>query len=365
MQSANPQPAYPPQAIAAEQTDMPVGAVLKRARQHYNQTLEDIERALRIRASQIEAIENGDFSVLPGRVYAIGFIRSYSEYLGLDGDAMVALFKTQSGAAERPELHFPATPAESKTAPVWLAAVAIVVAVLLLAVWWQVQGSGKGAANNIPRISPELAAQVGADDAQTPEATPDITDDAAQPEAAATQAQSAQTAASAAPDGSAQTAANQPQAASEPAAVQEGILLVMKESSWVEIKDSSGKAVVSRVLNAGEKYFVPSRPDLRMSMGNSGGIEITVDGVLLRPLGALGAVRRNVPLDAAYLKTNFGLSPEEAAKAGAATPAAAASGEKATPSAPAKKPEEAHSLSSVVRNAEPQAGGGEEPDVPE
>src|SRR5688572_20077124 len=79
------------------QTDLSVGEILRRTRLHYNQTLPDIERALRIRASQLEALENGNYDQLPGRVYVIGFIRSYSEYLGLDGDKMVHLFKTQSG----------------------------------------------------------------------------------------------------------------------------------------------------------------------------------------------------------------------------------------------------------------------------
>ena len=65
------------------QTDLAVGEILRRTRIHYDQTLADIERALHIRASLLEALEAGDYDRLPGRVYVIGFIRSYSEYLGL------------------------------------------------------------------------------------------------------------------------------------------------------------------------------------------------------------------------------------------------------------------------------------------
>ncbi|MCD8520168.1 MAG: helix-turn-helix domain-containing protein [Alphaproteobacteria bacterium] len=103
-------------------TNMPVGEILRRAREHYGQSLPDVESAIRIRASQIDAIEKSQYDRLPGRVYAIGFVRSYSEYLGFDGDKMVSLFKSQSvgGGRIKPELNFPAPASESRLPPVWL-----------------------------------------------------------------------------------------------------------------------------------------------------------------------------------------------------------------------------------------------------
>ena len=86
-------------------TDMPVGEVLRRAREHYGQSLRDVERNLRIRASQLAHLENGEYSALPGRVYVIGFIRSYSEYLGLNGDEMVNLYKRQDMLLPWHDLH--------------------------------------------------------------------------------------------------------------------------------------------------------------------------------------------------------------------------------------------------------------------
>src|SRR5690606_13898422 len=95
--------------------DLPVGEILRRGREHYNLSLNDVEAALRIRASQLGAIEQGRLDLLPGRVYAVGFVRAYAEYLGLDGGRIVQLFKAQSGESRKsPELHFPVAASESK-----------------------------------------------------------------------------------------------------------------------------------------------------------------------------------------------------------------------------------------------------------
>ena len=89
-------------------TDLSVGEILRRTRLYYGQSLNDVEINLRIRASQLDLLEQNHIAHLPGRVYAIGFVRAYSEYLGLDGDKMVHLFKAQSvGKKWRPKLSFP------------------------------------------------------------------------------------------------------------------------------------------------------------------------------------------------------------------------------------------------------------------
>ncbi|MCB1555865.1 MAG: helix-turn-helix domain-containing protein [Alphaproteobacteria bacterium] len=96
--------------------DVPIGLILRQTRQHYGQSLIYIESILRIRASQLDAIERGDLEKLPGRVYAIGFVRVYAEYLGLPPDDVVRLFKEQYNAdrTSRPELSFPVPASESK-----------------------------------------------------------------------------------------------------------------------------------------------------------------------------------------------------------------------------------------------------------
>ncbi|PWK15486.1 helix-turn-helix domain-containing protein [Tumebacillus permanentifrigoris] len=66
-----------------------LGTELKQAREQQELTLEQVQQDTKIRSRYLEAIEQGDLSVLPGLVYARGFIRSYAEYLGLNGHELL------------------------------------------------------------------------------------------------------------------------------------------------------------------------------------------------------------------------------------------------------------------------------------
>ena len=55
--------------------------------------------------------------------------------------------------------------------------------------------------------------------------------------------------------------------------------------------------MLTRNLQPGDVYMVPGGSGFVLTTGNAGGLEILVDGVLLPPLGAEGAVRRNISLD--------------------------------------------------------------------
>lgn len=62
-----------------------LGGVLRSTRESLGLTLDEIESRTKIRKRYLSALEKGDWSVLPGRVYARGFVRNYAEALGLDG----------------------------------------------------------------------------------------------------------------------------------------------------------------------------------------------------------------------------------------------------------------------------------------
>ncbi len=81
----------------------PLGETLRRARQSRGITIEDAERAIRIPRRYLEALEQEEFSILPAPVYARGFLRSYSGYLGLNPAELMPFFPV--GHVDEPQLE--------------------------------------------------------------------------------------------------------------------------------------------------------------------------------------------------------------------------------------------------------------------
>lgn len=66
-----------------------IGYSLREARERQGLGYPEIELATKIRAKYIRALEEEDFDAIPGDAYTRGFLRTYAEYLGLDGDVYV------------------------------------------------------------------------------------------------------------------------------------------------------------------------------------------------------------------------------------------------------------------------------------
>ncbi len=88
-----------------------LGARLIRARETRGLTIEDAERDTRISRRYLQALESEQFDVIPAPVYARGFLRSYSQYLGLDPQQMLQLFPRDDDPA------YPAPPMPRRASP--------------------------------------------------------------------------------------------------------------------------------------------------------------------------------------------------------------------------------------------------------
>jgi hypothetical protein len=69
-----------------------LGITLSRARRARAITLEDVERDTRVSKRYLAALEDEDFSIFPAPVYARGFLRTYSRYLGLNPEELLRIF---------------------------------------------------------------------------------------------------------------------------------------------------------------------------------------------------------------------------------------------------------------------------------
>ncbi|MGD0197761.1 MAG: helix-turn-helix transcriptional regulator [Solirubrobacteraceae bacterium] len=81
-----------------------IGAALREARERRGLSRAEVETRLKIRDRYLQAIEDESWDRLPGYAFARGFLRSYAQLLGLDGDALVAEFKRVAQDQSEPEL---------------------------------------------------------------------------------------------------------------------------------------------------------------------------------------------------------------------------------------------------------------------
>ncbi len=327
-----------------------VGAQLREARQSYGRTTAEIGAALRIKPAHLDALERGETDGTPGLTYALGYLRSYATFLGLDGEAAVAAFKAELNRTPEPQpLNFPAPVQEAKFPTGRVLSLSIVLAVLVYGGYYYVSRTNTMPAEVVPSVPAELAEAPapqpgpGAVPAAAPAVQAPASSDPTSAYAAQMPAPAVEPAPSAAvsitptvpvltvapgapavpgalpsvvpaPPGSTPTPLPTDVAAPPPVAVPapattaatthvpspnaEGrVVLKATDAAWVQVQGAGNEILFTKILRAGDTYVVPARPDVVLVTGNAGAVEVIVDGKSLGSLGAVGQVRRNVPLD--------------------------------------------------------------------
>lgn len=134
-----------------------IGSDLRRARTRREIELSEVEAATRIRSRFLHAIEREEWDVLPGGVYTRGFIRTYANFLGLDGDRLADDYRYEVEGTQRPEAAVAAPAPQSKrkaglrASPLPLVlAVAGVVLVAVIAIFAIPTGGGGGGTDRQP-----------------------------------------------------------------------------------------------------------------------------------------------------------------------------------------------------------------------
>ncbi|MCK5445350.1 MAG: helix-turn-helix domain-containing protein, partial [Rhodospirillaceae bacterium] len=114
-----------------------MGELLAQTRQKSGQDIPDVAQSLRISQRYLEAIEEGRNDDLPGTTYAVGFVRSYAEYLGLDEDEIVRRYKDEAeGLEATSELTFPKPIPEGGVPGGVVLLVGALVALIAYGVWY-------------------------------------------------------------------------------------------------------------------------------------------------------------------------------------------------------------------------------------
>ena len=153
-----------------------VGADLRAARVRAGKEIGDIARTLRIGKAHLAAIEEGRFGDLPGTVYALGFLRSYAEHLGLDADAVVEGFKDEtSPLAARTKLVFPLPAPAGRSPGARFVAVSLVLVAVVFGGWYALSERERTVVELVPEVPENLlqAARETPEEALSGSAEPD------------------------------------------------------------------------------------------------------------------------------------------------------------------------------------------------
>jgi cytoskeletal protein RodZ len=126
-----------------------IGGSLREARLKRGLTSADVQKAIRIRDRYLQALEEERWELLPGDAYVKGFLRTYADYLGLDGSLYVDEYNARYAEHDEPLLvperfaradrHFGGT---GLLRP--LVVLGAIVAVVAAVAAWQLSGSSGG-----------------------------------------------------------------------------------------------------------------------------------------------------------------------------------------------------------------------------
>lgn len=84
-----------------------LGAYLRDLRVYFALDVMEVSRRTHIRAKYIQAIEDGQLDVMPGRVYARGYVVTYAEFFGLNAEEFASRYMAQFGFTQTPTKEEP------------------------------------------------------------------------------------------------------------------------------------------------------------------------------------------------------------------------------------------------------------------
>lgn len=269
-----------------------VGEILRNARIKQGKTISDASKELCIRKAYVEAIEKMEVGNLPPMPYALGFVRSYSDYLGLNSDRIVSSYrKTVTGDTDDDDENIShIEPSVPKFRHLFLGVVGLIA---LVTVWtyWPLQ---------LP-ILPETDIQTSTSDV-VPE--PEIIDEVqsategSAPEEDIVFTEENQE--NAAPETeAAETVTDENTVAEEetPVAKEESagrVRFVLTGPSWVELKQGEN-VLLSGIYHKGFEYTVPAGDNMIISVGRYYNAEFYIDGKKAKVVSSLK--HTNVNLD--------------------------------------------------------------------
>jgi cytoskeleton protein RodZ len=221
-----------------------VGARLRQAREEQGLAIDDVALQLKFAPRQIEFLEQERFDRLPGPTIARGMVRNYARLLKLDPEPLIQRMAPQAEPppdpgliAERFRQQMPFSDSGRRSTLIYAGfSVALLVLVGVLAYEWQQQkATPQFVAPAVVEKKPEAEKLASADNTLPPG--------------------------------------------------QHRIVFRSEGEAWLEVKDGSGRMLISALNPAGAERSVRGQPPFEIVIGNASSVRMTYDGkpVDLRP----------------------------------------------------------------------------------
>lgn len=249
-------------------SEMTVGEILRNARTtgRRKREIPTISKQLCIREEFLQALEDGNYNVIPENVYILGFARNYAMELGLDPDEIVNKLKREMGLVAECGTD-DASDVQSCTVAdkekwyrglwgrslkfirrnwIWFVA-GVVLALAIIGTLVALNLNHESDSSNVQSV--ETVAPAAS--VMEPEYNVDVRE-----RFGTENAENAD------------------------------VILQATQESWVKVEDARGNTAFSRVLVPGDVYYVPSGDEYTAIFGNAGGVDVWVNGVLAPEQGA-------------------------------------------------------------------------------
>lgn len=215
------------------------GRKLSEARRQRGWTVEEVADRIRVRKEFLEALEDMNVKLLPGKAYALAFLRSYARELGIEEKAIVDQFQDECALTREDATKPIRTPASKpRQRPPWALAAVLVVSAAGFVGWRALDSQLKADSEQVVAGSAESAG--GATPAST-------------------------------------------------GAVQSRVVEIRALSdAWLETRGPDGTVFLSRTLRAGDVYRPDPSPGWTLHARDGGAFELYVNGVSAGLLGTPG-----------------------------------------------------------------------------
>lgn len=306
-----------------------IGRLLKEAREEKRLTISEVAVETRIRQVYIKALEDGALDQLPGEIYKVGFLKTYSGFLGLDSLEILRRLDLNQELQINYTNNKYIIPAESQSQPSKKILYLSIIGALGFSIFAYVAHNSQDpepaienfihekqeAINGVPNesVSLEEANELGEGIVDVESNEEIFLSDSMGEEKEPTTIAGKK---SQVPEEISQTSLlaahslskdmkEQHEASLPTIDNQRNITLKAVKNTWVQVLDESGKSVYVKLMHAGDTHDLPKQGEYTLTTGNAGGLKVTCNGQETKILGSEGEIMRGIRLTESGLQSFY------------------------------------------------------------